>query len=137
MRRGLTALRVDQIVAALAFAAAEAEVWLGGDASFFARAGSAVVVGIATGSIAVRRSHPAAVGIGVQGALVLAELLSLSTAPVGPPFAAVGWFCALYALAVWTTPRWFWFGLAFFVVSDLLPGLAHAHVNGNVATFTL
>src|SRR4029078_1259409 len=28
-------------------------------------------------------------------------------------------------------------GLAFFVVSDLLPGLAHAHVNGNVATFTL
>jgi signal transduction histidine kinase len=137
MRRGLTAARVDQILAALTFAASEVEVWLAGDASFFARAGSAVVVGLATGSIAVRRSYPAAVGIGVQAALVLAELLSLSTDPAGPPFVAVGWFCALYALAVWTTSRWFWFGLAFFAVSDLLPGLVHGHINANVGTFTL
>ena len=133
----LTAPRVDQVLAVLVLVAAEVQAWLGGDASFSARTGSAVVAAVAGGSIALRRRHPALVGIGVQAVLVAASILSLSTAPAGPPFVAVGWFCALYALAVWTTPRAFRAGLAFFVVSDLLPGAIHGDVNSNVATFTL
>jgi signal transduction histidine kinase len=43
---------------------------------------------------------------------------------VGPPVLIVPWFCALYALAVWTSTRWFSVGLLFVAVTDLAP----AHV---------
>ncbi len=137
VRGRLTPTRVDEIVAVVLVVGGQAQVWLPGDASFAPRAGTAVLVAAVTGSIAVRRRYPAAVGIGVQALLVLAQLLSLPLNTAGPPATAVGWFCALYALAVWTAWRWFWIGLAFFVVSDLLPGLVHGHVSSNVGTFTL
>jgi signal transduction histidine kinase len=137
VRARLSPQRVDEVLAALLLAGGQVQVWLGGDASLAPRAGAAVVVAAVTGSLALRRRFPAAVGIGVQALLVLAQLLSLPLNPTGPPATAVPWFCALYALAVWTTGRRFRAGLVFFAVSDLLPGLVHLHVSSNIATFTL
>jgi signal transduction histidine kinase len=137
VRGRLSPRRVDEALAVLLLVAGQVQVWLPGDASLAGRMGAAVVGAGVTGSIAVRRRYPALVGVGVQALLVLAQLLSLPLNPAGPPATAVGWFCALYALAVWATSPRFWAGLAFFVVSDLLPGLVHLHVSSNVGTFTL
>jgi hypothetical protein len=40
-------------------------------------------------------------------------------APLGP--VTIAWFCALCALAVWTSRRWFIVGVAYFVVTNLAP----------------
>jgi hypothetical protein len=75
--------------------------------------------GLVTASVAVRRRFPVAVGLGVQTVLVLTgPFVSL---PVGP--VAIAWFCALYALTVWTSRRWFMVGVAFFAASNLAPQL--------------
>jgi signal transduction histidine kinase len=137
VRARLSPRRIDELLAAVLLVGGQVQVWLSGDASVAARFGAAVVVAGVTGSLAFRRRYPATVGIGAQALLVVAQLRSLPINPSGPPVTAVGWFCALYALAVWTTRRRFWAGLAFFVVSDLLPGLVHLHVSSNVGTFTL
>jgi signal transduction histidine kinase len=91
-----------------------------------------VVGGLVTASMAVRRRFPVAVGFGVQAALVLTGLFV--ALPVGP--VTIAWFCALYALAVWTSPRWFVAGVAFFVVTDMAPAVVRQDGVGTVAAFT-
>jgi signal transduction histidine kinase len=92
-----------------------------------------VVGGLVTGSVAVRRRFPAAVGIGVQALLVVTGLAV--RLPAGP--ITIGWFCALYALAVWTSTRWFIVGVTFFVVSDLAPEVVKGEIfQTAVAPFT-
>jgi signal transduction histidine kinase len=88
--------------------------------------------GLVTASVAVRRRFPAAVGLGVQTVLVLTgPFVSL---PVGP--VTIAWFCALYALAVWTSRRWFIVGVAFFVASNLAPQLVAPDLDNPVWAFT-
>jgi signal transduction histidine kinase len=91
-----------------------------------------VVGGLVTASMAVRRRFPVAVGFGVQAALVLTGLFV--ALPVGP--VTIAWFCALYALAVWTSPGWFVAGVAFFVVTDMAPAVVRQDGVGTVAAFT-
>jgi signal transduction histidine kinase len=78
-----------------------------------------VVAGVVTASVAVRRRYPAAVGIGVQALLVVEGLIG--DLPAG--CVTVAWFCALYALSVWTTWPWFIVGVLFFIGSNLAPSL--------------
>src|SRR5205814_1208209 len=111
----------------------ELQVWLGGG-SILHRMLAALVGATVTGSVAVRRRFPTAVGFGVQGILALDSVLS-GKLPVG--FVTIAWFCALYALVVWTTPRWFLAGLAFFVASDLLPEAVNSGNSDTVLTFTV
>ena len=85
-----------------------------------------------TGSVAIRRRYPAAVGIGVQ-ALLVAEG-QIANLPAGA--VSVGWFCALYALAVWTTWPWFIAGVAFFAASNLLPAIGDPDTLQMIADFT-
>ena len=74
-----------------------------------------------------------AVGFGVQAVLVLTGLFS--ALPVGPVL--IAWFCVLYALAVWTSPRWFIAGVVFFVVTDMAPEVVNPDEKaGTVAAFT-
>jgi signal transduction histidine kinase len=128
---------VDVLVALLLLAGGEVQAWVTGDAPTLKRAGAALaVLGVAAG-VAVRRRFPAAVGIGVQGLLVASSELSLPTAAAGPPVLIVGWFCALYALAVWTPERWFWIGLGFFIASDLVPLAFRSDKPRSVTIFTL
>jgi signal transduction histidine kinase len=100
--------RLDLAVAAALTAAAQLEVWLGnGNHSDHDRTVAAAVSLLATGSVAVRRRWPFAVGVAVGWAFALQIGL------VGDPqiiAASVGWLCALYALTVWTPPRRFALG---------------------------
>jgi signal transduction histidine kinase len=91
-----------------------------------------VAGGLVTASVAVRRRFPAAVGLGVQTVLVLTgPFVSLPAGPV-----AIAWFCALYALTVWTSRRWFIAGVAFFVASNLAPQLVTPDLDNPVWAFT-
>jgi signal transduction histidine kinase len=91
-----------------------------------------LVGGLVTASVAVRRRFPAAVGLGVQTLLVLTgPFVSLPAGPV-----TIGWFCALYALTVWTTRRWFIIGVAYFVVTNLAPQLVTPDLDNPVWAFT-
>jgi signal transduction histidine kinase len=111
-------VRVDRIGAAVLVVVVELQIFLGGHTGWPA-VSEAVVGGLVTASVAVRRRHPAAVGLGVQALMVTEQFLG--HLPAGAVTA--GWFCALYALAVWTTWPWFLAGIAFFAGSNLLPGI--------------
>jgi signal transduction histidine kinase len=115
MRRRLDAATVDRLVAAALLAGVELQVWLGGGTSLH-RVVAALVAGLVAASGAARRRYPAAVGFGVQGMLAVCVAAGFEL-PAG--FLTVGWFCALYALAVWTSARVFVAALVFVVVSDL------------------
>jgi signal transduction histidine kinase len=137
VRVRLDPAKVDSLLAAGLLAGAELQVWL--DAGpLLHHVGAAVVAAVVTGSVAVRRRFPAAVGIGVQALLVLASTAGLTTSPTGPPVLAVAWFCALYALAAWTTPRGFAAGVVFFAASDLIPeAVSPDRKRGTVTMFTV
>lgn len=116
MQRRLDPVRLDVTLASVLLALVELQVVL-----VHLTPGSRLVTALAGGavaaSVAVRRRWPAAVGIGVQSTMALTG--AFTDVPAGP--ITIGWFCALYALAVWTTRRWFLAGLAVFVVTDLIP----------------
>jgi signal transduction histidine kinase len=97
------------------------------------RLATLVVGGLVASSMAVRRRFPVAVGFGVQAALVLTGLFV--ALPVGP--VTIAWFCALYALVVWTSPRWFVAGVAFFAVTDIAPALVRQDGVSGVGAFTV
>ena len=92
-----------------------------------------LVGGAVCASVAVRRRFPLAVGVGVQTTLVVTGVFS--RLPAGP--VTIGWFCALYALAVWTSPRWFVVGLVWFALSDLAPEVVARRDPGNIGAFTI
>jgi signal transduction histidine kinase len=96
------------------------------------RVATLVVGGAVCGSVAIRRRFPLAVGLGVQTALVVTGLFW--KLPVGP--VTIGWFCALYALAVWTTTRGFIAGIAWFAFSDVAPELVKREDLDAIAAFT-
>jgi signal transduction histidine kinase len=108
-------LKLDQTLAAVLTIVAELQVWLGGSAGHH-RVAAAVVAPAITASVAVRRRYPAFVGTGVP------VLTAFELALWGDPQIvanAVAYFCALYALAVWTPPRRFALGTALIVAVDL------------------
>jgi signal transduction histidine kinase len=114
-------LTVDLSLAALLTVAAQLEVWLGSGAGPH-RVVAAVVAFVATASVAIRRRSPTLVGS------VVPMLYALELAFWGDPqviAASVAYFCALYALAVWTPSRRFVLGvglvLAGFLVASFGP----------------
>ena len=124
-------LTVDRVVAALLTVLAQAEVWLGhGDQRLIA----AFVAFVATASIAFRRRFPTLVGI------VVPLLYAIELGFWGDPqvvFASVGYFCALYALAVWTPPRRFAIGMAFLVAGFFIASAGPKGRVGNTVLFTV
>ncbi len=124
---------VDLAVAVLLTIAAQLEVWLGSSAGSH-RPVAAFVAFVATASIAVRRRSPMLVGI------VVPLLYSIELGFWGDPqiiLASVGYFCALYALAVWTTPRQFALGLGLLGVGFLITSFGPKGSPGNTALFTV
>jgi signal transduction histidine kinase len=133
MRMRLDPPRADLLLACVLVVGVELQVWLGGG-SLLHRLVATLVGAAVTGSVAVRRRFPVVVGFGVQGLLALVSGFSVSL-PAGP--LTVGWFCALYALAVWTSARVFVAGLVFFAASDLAPEAFHSGRGGSVGLFTV
>jgi signal transduction histidine kinase len=64
--------------------------------------------------LAFRRTHPVLVGWGTQ--ILLSAVHPFLDAPAGP--FTFAWFCALYALAVWTSTRWFVASVAMVTVAN-------------------
>ena len=124
---------VDRAVAVLLTVAAQLEVWLGSSAGS-QRDVAALVAFVATASIAVRRRYPTLVGI------VVPMLYSIELGFWGDPqiiAASVGYFCALYALAVWTPPRRFALGLGFLVAGFFVASLGPKGSPQNTVLFAV
>ena len=121
---------IDRVLAVLLSAVALAEIWAGnGDHRAFV---SAVTL-VATGSVAVRRRYPLAVGI------VVPMLFAVQQALITDPkilASAVAYFCDLYALAVWTPTRRFTIGVVTLVSGSLLAALGPALSLANTFFFT-
>src|SRR5213078_3713745 len=90
VRTRLDPPKVDLLLAGALVVGVELQVWLGGG-SMLHRTLAALVGATVTGSVAVRRRFPTAVGFGVQGILALDSVLS-GKLPVG--FVTIAWFCA-------------------------------------------
>ncbi len=121
---------VDRMLAVLLSAVGLAEIWA---ASGDHRASVSAVTLVATGSVAVRRRYPFAVGI------VVPMLFAVQLAWISDPqilASAVAYFCDLYALAVWTTTRRFAIGLGTLVAGSLLAALGPALSFANTFFFT-
>jgi signal transduction histidine kinase len=131
MRFRRTPEQLDRVLAVALFVGAELQVALA-PAHGWALASEALVAGLVTGSVAVRRRYPSTVGIVVQGLLAAEGLVA--QLPAGCVTAA--WFCALYALAVWTTWPRFTVGVLFFVASNLLPSLGDLAELSRIWDFT-
>jgi signal transduction histidine kinase len=108
-------IKLDYALAAVTTIVAQLEIWIGHEVHSH-RLWGAVVVNVPTLSIAVRRRYPTLVGVGVPVFAASQHALARDPQIVASP---IGYFCALYALAVWTPSRRFWPGLALIVVADL------------------
>jgi signal transduction histidine kinase len=115
MRARLRQAQADVCLAALLLAAAELQVWLTGTAGNHRLVG-ALLAPVVVGALAIRRYWPTLAGVGAQAAVSLAFALWSDTQIFGT---SIAWFCALYALTVWTSTPRFMFGLVFVAVSNL------------------
>jgi signal transduction histidine kinase len=138
VRARLPRLRIDPVkldyaVAVVATVVAQIEIWFGNEVHHH-RLWGALIVNVPTLSIAVRRRYPALVGTLVP--VFAASQHALNRDPqivVGP----LGYFCALYALAIWTPPRKFWIGLGMIVVADFASSAGPGGNIKNTVPFTV
>jgi signal transduction histidine kinase len=123
-------LTVDRALAVVLTVLAQAEVWLGHADH---RLVAAFVAFVATASIAFRRRFPTIVGI------VVPLLFAIQLGFWGDPqiiFAGIGYFCALYGLAVWTPSRQFALGIAFLLVGFFVASYGPKGNVDNTVMFT-
>lgn len=120
-------LAVDRLLALLLAIDALVEAVAAGDGSRHELA-VALLAPAVTLPIAFRRRYPLLVGAGVPALDALAHTYWNPQAVAYP----VAEFCALYALAAWTTPRRFLLGSALFVAAALAPATAGRHPQGGL-----
>ncbi len=77
---------------------------------------AAVAAPVLAASVAVRRLYPLLAGLAAQGTMRLTFAVWGDTQIFGN---SIAWFCALYGMTVWTTPRRFAAGAVFVLVSNL------------------
>jgi signal transduction histidine kinase len=122
-------LKLDLVLGALLLVAAELQIWVAGDAGRYALIAALVAPALAV-AVAIRRLYPALAGIGAQAAVAGAFALWGDTQIFGN---SIAWLCALYGLTVWTSARWFSFGLVFTLLTNLAPILGpHATADQSV-----
>jgi hypothetical protein len=112
----MSPVTVDRALAAVLLLA-ELEVWLTGDAGGH-RLLAAVVAPVLTACLALRREYPLLAGI--VGHTAAASQFAI-TPNIQVIATSVAWFCALYGLTVWTTPRRFAFGVTYVALVNLVP----------------
>ncbi len=108
-------MTLDWALAAVLTVTAQLEIWFSNQVTGH-RLEFALVAPLITAPIAVRRRHPALVGTAVPLLGSLQYALGRDPQIVSEPIAI---FCALYALAVWTTPRRFALGFALVGAANL------------------
>jgi signal transduction histidine kinase len=107
-------VRLDYALALVLTVVAQIEIWFGSEVHSH-RLWGALIVNVSTLSVAVRRRYPALVGTMLPVFEASQHALNRDPQIVAGP---IGYFCALYALAVWTPPRAFWTGLGLIVTAD-------------------
>jgi len=119
----------DWLLAGLLAVLSNLQIWLAGGAGHHPWRGALFATAVSA-SVAFRRQYPAAVGILAQ-VLVWLDFTLWHDLTVGAW--TVAWFCALYGLAVWASPRRFAAGTAIVVATDLalapFPGRSGERVN--------
>jgi signal transduction histidine kinase len=105
----------DLCLAVLLLVAAEIQIWLGNGAGSH-RAVAAVLAPVVAAAVAIRRRFPLLAGVTAQGAVALAFAFWSDTQIFGT---SIAWFCALYAMTVWTPLAHFVAGAAFVLISNL------------------
>jgi signal transduction histidine kinase len=123
---------LDWALAAALTLAALLELWLSGAANHHRSIAVAVEVAT-TSAVAVRRRYPLV-------AVPIVLLSSLQLALWGDPqilAAGIAYFCLLYALAVWTSPRQFVVGLAICAASGFAVALGPKMTLNDTALFTV
>ncbi len=116
MTRVVSGERLDRVVAAALVVLGQVELWVG-HAIPGPKALTLPLAILITGSVALRRRLPLEVGSVVMlsnATLILAGANGRSVA------IALGWMCALYAVAVWTDGRGFVTGLGVLVLANLI-----------------
>jgi signal transduction histidine kinase len=134
VRLRLDPVVLDRLLAIALTVTAQLEVWLGhGHGIEHHRIAAATVALLSTTSVAVRRRFPFEVGIVVPWAGAL-QLAFWGDPQIFP--ASIGYLCALYALAVWTTQRRFVIGAALLVASSALVLAASKQRPSSTVSFT-
>jgi signal transduction histidine kinase len=123
----------DPLLGAALLLAAELEIWLTRDAESYRTVAALVAVAV-TAAVAIRRRYPTLAGVGAQAAVAGAFAFLGDTQIFG---SSIAWFCALYALTVWTTPRRFAAGAAFVFGSNLAAAAGSAGTIDRSAPFAV
>jgi signal transduction histidine kinase len=125
--------RVDLVVAVILTIAAQVEVWVANENhADHNRIAATTVSLLATGSVAVRRRWPFAVGVAVAWAV------SLQLAFWGDPqilSASIAYFFALYALTVWTPAHRFALGVGLLLLGFLPAALGPRGAGSSAVLF--
>jgi signal transduction histidine kinase len=134
LRKRLEPVVLDRLVATALTVMAQLEVWLGhGHGIEHHRIPAGAVALLSTTSVAVRRRFPFEVGVAVPWAGAL-QLTFWGDPQIFP--ASIGYLCALYALAVWTTSRRFLVGAALLVASSAVVLAASNQRPSSTVSFT-
>src|SRR6266516_669660 len=115
-------LAFDCALAVVLVVAAELQIWVGDGAGRFEVVAASVAPPLAA-CVAVRRLYPTLAGVLAQGVMALTFGVWGDTQIFG---SSIAWFCALYGLTVWSSPRRFLAGAAFVFISNLAAGLGYA-----------
>ena len=102
-------VRFDIGLALVLFVAAELEIWLTDDANRPPAPSPRSVAPVLAASVAVRRLYPLLAGVAAQSTVAITFAGWSDTEIFG---STIAWFCALYAMTVWTSPRRFAVGAA-------------------------
>jgi signal transduction histidine kinase len=113
----MSPVAVDRALAAVLLAIGETEVWATHDAGGH-RLAAAFVAPVLQACLALRRRYPLLAGLTGHTTEVIQFAISSNTQVIAT---SISWFCVLYGLTVWTTPRRFAFGAAYVAVLNLVP----------------
>ena len=105
----------DCVLAVVLVLVAELQIWVGGGAGRFEIVAASVAPPLAA-CVAVRRLYPTLAGVAAQGVMCLTFGVWGDTQIFG---SSIAWFCALYGLTVWSSPRRFVAGAVFVLASNL------------------
>jgi signal transduction histidine kinase len=113
----MSPVTVDRALSATLLVVAELEVWLTHDAGGH-RLLAAVLAPLLMACLALRRRFPLAAGIVGHTAVAIQFAITPNIQIIAT---SIAWFCVLYGITVWTTPRKFAFGAAYVAAVNLVP----------------
>jgi signal transduction histidine kinase len=125
-------VKLDVFLAAALAAVSELETWFG-SATGRERLVVAVAGPLMASTVALRRRYPAVAGI---TAALLADAIAIAWKPPNIVSFGIAWLCSIYALTVWTTPRWFGIGATVVALPTLLAVAIRGEPKGG-ASFTV